>query len=295
MRRPHKPVPLRDRASRIRQFAHDLYQALGEDDVLTYAAALAYHIMLALFPFLFFLVAIGAAFNIGNLVNRLLVWSRMVVPSDALAQVTEVVEGLRRGNTPALVSLGVLGAIWAASGGVRAAMTGLNRAYRVPQPRRTVRRYLVSIGYTFGLALLVVAAAVLFLLGPEAAAFLEHQLHLGTTLTFIWNWVRYPLIVVLLVIGSAIAYSLLPNGVPFRLISPGAVAAITLWLLTSYGFRAYISNFGRFNAVYGGIGAVIVLLIYIYLCSLALLIGGEVNALLADRDGKTRETRDQGT
>ena len=268
-------------AQRVRLRVLEVYRAAAEDDILTYAAALAYHVMLALFPFIFILIALGASLNVGGFVDRLLLWSRLVVPQEALSQVTSVVEGLRRGDTPALISLGVLGSIWAASAGVRSAMTVLNRAYRVQQPRRTARRYLLSIAYTLTLAVLVLLVAALLFIGPEAVNFAERQLHFGGVLTFLWSWLRFPLMLALLVVGSALAYSFLPKGVPFRLITPGSIAAIALWLLASYGFRWYISNFGRFNAVYGGIGAVIVLLIYIYLCALALLIGGELNAVLS--------------
>lgn len=266
---------------RLRQQTVRLYRAALEDDLFTFAAALAYHLMLALFPFLFFLIAIAATLNIGGIIDRLLSWSRMVLPAQAFGQILEVVDGLRRGGGPALLSLGVIGAVWAASGGVRSAMTALNRAYDIDQPRGTVKRYLVSLGYTVALALLVVCGAALLFVGPEAAQWIEQELQLGGTFVLIWQWLRYPLIIALLIVGSALAYSFLPNGVPFRLISAGSVLAISLWLIISFGFRWYIANFGRFNVVYGSIGAMIVLLIYIYLSSLALLIGGELNAMRA--------------
>jgi membrane protein len=127
------------------------------------------------------------------------------------------------------------------------------------------------------------AVALLFV-GPGAARTLEQQLGLGGILSFVWSWLRYPLILAVLVVVSALAYSLLPNGLRFRLITVGSVAAVALWLLTSFGFRLYISNFGRYNLVYGSIGAVIVLLIYLYLCAIALLLGAELNAVTGVRD-----------
>ena len=114
------------------------------------------------------------------------------------------------------------------------------------------------------------------------------MLGLENTLAAIWAWVRYPILLALLVLMTATAFSFLPNGRPFRLLTPGSFAAIAIWLLASLGFRFYVANFGRYNVLYGSVGAIIVLLLFLYLSAFALLIGGELNAVVDSDEAEKR-------
>ena len=116
--------------------------------------------------------------------------------------------------------------------------------------------------------------------GKPVAVWIADQVGLAAWVEWAWRWLRYPAVVLLLMLTTGIAYSLLPNVAGFRWISPGAVLAVVFWIGLSIGFRAYIANFGRYNVLYGSVGAVIVLLLYFWMSSIVLLVGGEVNAVL---------------
>jgi membrane protein len=270
----------------VRAVARGMWRQFNDDDVLTYAAALAFHGMLALFPLLLLLLAVVTFFDLPQLLERFLAWTGTMLPGESMDQIITVLEEVQEGRNAGLVSAGLLGAIWAASGGVRAAMKALNRAYDVQEPRAFWKRYPLSVAYTIALAFMILAATGLMLIGPAAVEWLAEPLGLDRTAVLVWAWLRYPVAIVLLVITTAIAYSVLPNIGRFRWITPGAVLTVMLWILLSLGFRLYIDNFGRYNVVYGSLGAVIVLLLYLWLSSIILLLGGELNGVI-HRHGTT--------
>ena len=271
-------------AGRLYLLSKQVYRAAREDDVPTYAAALAFHTMLALFPFVLFLLALVSFLGTPGLFTRVLVWIRFVVPAPAMEQVMEVIHRFREGDETGLLSVGVVAAVWAASGGIRSLMTALNRAHGIEDQRSVWRRYLLSIVYTVVFGAAVLMAAAFMFIGPQTASWLGDVLGVGDTLVTIWTWVRYPILLALLLLLTATVFSVLPNGRPFKWITPGSITAIAIWLLASLGFRVYVSNFGRYNVLYGSVGAIIVLLLFLYLSALALLIGGELNAVTEAHD-----------
>ena len=137
----------------------------------------------------------------------------------------------------------------------------------------------------------MLAVAFMFV-GPAAMAWLTDILNLQPFLITLWAWLRYPMLISMLLVFSAHAYSLLPAGMSFRLITPGSIAAIAMWLAASLAFRFYVTNFSRYNVVYGSVGAVIVLLLFLYISALALLLGGELNAVLLRRQDAPQNVDD---
>jgi membrane protein len=175
----------------------------------------------------------------------------------------------------------VIAAIWAASSGVRSLMNALNVAYDVEETRPAWKLYPLSVFYTIGMAVLLIAATALMLLGPDTFEWLADQAGMGDLAVTVWAILRFPVLVAILVVVCAVVYYAGPNvDQPFRLISPGAVVAVVVWLVASFGFSIYVSNFGNYNATYGSLGGVVVLLLYFYLSSAVLLLGAELNAEL---------------
>ena len=255
-------------------------QDFSADSMTTYAAALAYRIVFSLFPFLLFLVALLAFLQIPQLFEWMREQASLVVPAEAMGQVNTVIDELQtpRGG---LVSIGILLALWSASVGVMSLIEALNVAYDVAERRPTWRLYLLSILYTVGLAVLLIGAAVLMVLGPQAAGWVAAQLGFGETFVAIWTWLRWPVAVLLLMLTVSIVYYAGPN-IPqrFRFITPGAVLAVVIWIAASVAFGLYVQNFGNYDATYGSIGAVVILLFYFYLSAAVLLFGAELNAVI---------------
>lgn len=264
-----------------RRVAAHTWREFQRDDMWTFAAALAYHTLFALFPFLLFLVAAFSFLDAPGLFEWLLAQSRRFLPHDAQATVAQVVAEVRGQREGGLLSLGILGAVWIASGGVRSTMHAMNVAYDVPEGRRWWKRYAVSVAYTLALAVLVMLATALVVLGPRATVWGLERLGAGRSMTDALSWMRFPLALLLAWCAVVLVYFAAPNvRQRLPLVLPGAVVAVLLWTIVSFGFRLYVANFSRFSVTYGSIGAVVMLLAYFYLSSLVLLLGAEVNAAI---------------
>lgn len=249
------------------------------DDMTTYAAALAYHGLLALFPFVIFLIALLGILQVPQFFDAVLEQARTVLPQDAYEPLKNVITEIQNQQSGGLLSFGILGAIWAASSGIRALMKALNTAYDVEETRPMWKMYLLSVLYTIGLALLLVAAIGLMLLGPQAMEWLAEQIGLGGAFVTIWTWARWPLAVILLTLAAAVIYYVSPNvEQPFALITPGSLIAVVVWILATIGFSIYVSNFGNYSATYGSLGGVIALLFFFFISAAVLLLGAEINA-----------------
>lgn len=150
-----------------------------EDDMATYAAALSYQVFLSLFPFVLFLVALLGFLQIPGFFDWLMDQARTVVPEQAMGQVEQMVEQIREEASGELLSLGVVVALWAASAAVRMTIHALNVAYDVEEERPAWKRYPLSIVYTVFLAVLVIVAVGLMLVGPQVIEWLADQVGLG--------------------------------------------------------------------------------------------------------------------
>ena len=277
------------RGLRVRTVAVETYRAVGDDDVWTYAAAVAYSGLFALFPFLVLLLAVFSFLEQPALFEWLLERSRAVLPAEAYQQVREVVAEVQGRRQGGLLSLGALTTLWIASGGIRAGMHAVNRAYDVPEGRAWWKRYLLSVAYTAALGVAVVLATGMMVGGPRLLSWALERAGAGPWLHGVVGWLWVPGALLLAMGALFLAYLSFPN-VRQRLVLvvPGAVFAVLLWALVSLGFQLYVASFGRFSLTYGSVGAVIMLLAYLYMSSVIMLVGAELNAViqrLAPRPG----------
>jgi membrane protein len=271
----------------------------NDDDMLYYGAALSYQVFFSLFPFVFFLLALLATLNIPGFWDWLLEQAQAVLPGQITGMVEQTVEQIRgQAQNSSLLSLWIIITLWTASSAVRTTMHAFNVAYDVAEERPLWKRYPLSILYTILLAVLIVVAVGLMVIGPEIAEWLAQQIGLGTAFVVLWEWLRIPAAILLLIIVLALVYYLFPNiDQPFRVITPGAILAVIVWLGASFGFSYYVNNFANYNTIYGSLGTVIVILVYLYITAGVVLFGAEVNEQVyyqfaEDQDGDegTQET-----
>lgn len=259
-----------------------------EDDMNTHAAALTYRILLAIFPFLIFILTLLSAFNMEEFFDALLDEARNALSPELYTQFENVLTQVESGANGGLLSFGLLLAIWSAAGGVRSVIHALNVAYDVEEARSLWKKYLVSVLFTIGLAVIFLAALVLMFLGPQTMEWLADQAGLGTLFVTVWTWLRIPVAIILMILAVALIYYFFPNvDQPFRIVSPGSVVAVLGWVIATLGFSIYISNFGNYNATYGSLAGVIILLLYFFISSAVLLFGAEVNAVIFKADPET--------
>lgn len=252
-----------------------------EDDMNTHAAALTYRILLAMFPFLIFVLTLLGALNMESFFNSMLNEARQAFAPEVYNQFETILSQIRDGASGGLLSFGLILAVWSAAGGVRSVMHALNVAYSVEEERSAWKKYLLSLLYTIGLAAILLAALALMFLGPQTIGWIADQVGLGIMFVDIWTWLRIPVAILLMVVAVALIYFFLPNiDQPFRLVSPGSIVAVIVWLAATLGLSFYLSNFGSYNATYGSLAGVIAMLLYFYISSAILLLGAEINAVI---------------
>jgi membrane protein len=252
----------------------------GDDDMSTYASALAFQILFSLFPFIVFLIALLGVLQLSQLFDLLRGQAAVILPLAAMEEVNKVISEIQQ-PSGGMLSLGMVLAIWAASSAVRATMDALNVAYDVNERRPTWKLYSLSIIYTVGFAALLILVTGLLVTGPTAMQWLTRWSGLDGLVAAVWVWLRWPAAMVTMCFTIALVYYVGPNiKQEFRFITPGAVLAVTLWIVASLGFNLYLQNFANYSATYGSIGTIIGLLMYFYISAAVMLLGAEVNSVI---------------
>lgn len=255
------------------------FKQFQEDDMSTYSAALVYRVLLAIFPFLLFLLTFLGALGLSEFFTWVLDQARSAMAADVYSQVEKIVNQVQGGANGGLLSFGLIAALWSAAAGVRSLINALNQAYDIEDERAIWKLYPLSIVYTVGLAVLFIVAVGLMFLGPQTAEWLAGQIGLGDVFVTLWTWLRIPVAVVAMMVAVAVIYYFLPNlDQPFKIVTPGSVVAVVAWVLASLVFFFYVSNFSNYNATYGSLGGVIVFMLYLFISAATLLFGAEVNA-----------------
>lgn len=265
----------------IREFIRRVLKRADGDDVLGQSAKLSYYLVLAVFPLLIFLVAlIGVLAPGSNLLQEMLAYWRHVLPRSAYELVLKTLQEISAKAGGGKLSLGLLGTVWAASGGMGAVIDGLNRAYKVKEGRPWWKAQLLSIVLTIALAIFIVIALSIVLYGNRIGEFASNYVGLGAQFQFVWSIIQWPLGLAIVLLAFVLLYRLAPDlhDLDLSHVTPGAIVAVVLWLFVSMGFRLYLRYFDHYGATYGSLGAVIVLMLWFYLTGAAILIGGEVNA-----------------
>lgn len=243
------------------------------------AAQLAFYFLLALFPTLLFLVSLLSYLPLGASLRDLLGQLEAILPGEILQIVRGQLDELLAGDHGGLLTIGIAGAVWSSSSAIAAIITALNRAFDIEEWRPFWKRRLMSVLLTIALAVFVVAAFAFVVGGADLARWIAGEVGLGARFAQIWIVLQWPVALLLVVVAVDLVYHFAPNTTArWVWVTPGALLATVLWLLTSVGFKIYVQNFAAYSAVHGAIGAVIVLMLWFYLSGLALLIGAELNA-----------------
>ena len=282
----------------IIDFGKRLKNEVSEDDVSGAAAELAYRFFLALFPFFIFLAALGgfvaSASGVNNPTDEIMNMVGDSLPADSSAVLRNQVEGVVNSQNPGLLSLGIIGAIWASSAGVGALMKNMNQIYEVGESRSLPVKFAIAIGLTIlGAGLIVVAFVVLFvgqIYGPQIAGEIGFQ----DTAATLFGLARWPVAIVMVLAAVAFMYWLAPNAnLPLKWITPGAIFFVIGWAVATVAFGFYVSNFGSYNETYGALGGVVILMLWFYLTAFLLLIGVEINQILAENANEAPVQSDQ--
>lgn len=250
-----------------------------KDDMPASSAQLTYYLILALFPFLVFLI---------NLLSytKLSTWTlteslQTVLPAGTMQIILSVIRETVEAKSTTLLSFSALIALFSTSRAMNALNRALNKAYRVQGTRSIWKNAALSLLFTVGLIVLIVVTLSLMVFGRLIGEKIFTLLGASLYFLHVWNLLRYLLPVAIMVLIFSLFYRFMPNTkVRFGNVWKGAVFSTVGWIVASLLFSYYVNRFGSYTRVYGSLGGIIVFLVWLYLSSFILLLGGEINAVL---------------
>ncbi|SEL61677.1 membrane protein [Stigmatella aurantiaca] len=256
----------------------DLRQEWKRNKLSDAAAALTFYGVLSFFPFLLLLVALAGLVIPPAQVQALIGELGREVPAAFRQLPSEQLAKLTAGPSIGLLTFSALAAVWSAAAGVASLITALNTAYGVKESRPRWKVYGIALWMMLAGALLALLAGLVAVAAPALAT------RLGQPWVALVGWLRLPLAAMLMMLLWTALYSVLPDvRHKFKFITPGSVVGVLVWLAASLGFSFYVSHFSTFGITYGALGGIIVLLLWMWISALALMLGAELNAVLARR------------
>ncbi len=279
----------------VTRFARDLYNEVSDHNVYNGAAALAFYMILSIFPAAIILLSLLPYLPVPNLDQAILGLIGQVLPRQSDTLFTGVVRQVTSQRHGGLLSFGLLFLLWSASSGLYAIMRQLNITHEVKEGRpfwkvRGTALMLMALFF-----LLVVGGFGLIVSGGLIQGLLEGFIGWSKFLLISFDVFRWAIVALILLLAFATIYYFGPDvEQEFKFFTPGSLFGVICLVLASLGFRFYVANFSNYGATYGSIGAVIILLLWLYIVGLVILVGSEVNVLAETRHPKGQEQRAEG-
>jgi membrane protein len=258
-----------------------VWSDVQENEVMGRAASLSYYFLFALFPTLLFLTALLGLLPVPDLWGTLMSYAAQVLPGDAATLVNRTVNEVLRGASGSLLSVGALAALWGASSGMVSIVIALNVAYDVTDDRPWWLRRLIAVALTMAFSVFTLVALLLLVFGERIGEAIAIWFGLGQVFALAWSVLQWPVAALLVMSGITFVYDWAPAvRRRWHWFTPGSVFALLAWLTTSVGLRLYLRYFGNYNATYGSIGGVIILMLWLYFSGVALLVGAQINSAI---------------
>ena len=275
----------------LKSFGKRLYEKINDDDILGNAAQVAFYFSFALFPLLLFLMTLTGIIisNKAEFQSQLFAILGEVMPKSAFDLVQKTLTEVTSNATGGKLTVGVLITLWSASAGIDNMRGTLNEVYNLKETRSWFKAKLTSFLLTLGLGVLILITLGLIVYGSQT---LDALLPIDSP--YILAALEWILVIALLLLAFAFLYNFAPNQDPFqwKWIAPGAVIGVILWILFSFAFRLYLRYFDSYAATYGSLGAMIILMLWLYLTALVILIGGAINAIFDEKTGIKKAAED---
>lgn len=252
-----------------------------KDDIIGNAAQLAYFLMLAFIPFLIFLITLIGKSRING--DDLLIFLATIMPKTSFELVKNTIGTVIRSQRSDIMWGSIILAVWVSSSGFGAVIKGLNSSYEVVETRSYILRKLLSIIYTILLAWTIAMTLLLFVFGGLIEKFILSRLHHPIIINIIWYTGRYTIILMVMFIIFLFLYNVTPcKRLRWKEVIPGAIFTTIGWIATSLIFTFYVNNFNNYAKIYGGLSAVFVIMIWLFISSIILLVGGDLNAYIIE-------------
>ncbi|MBV7506366.1 YihY/virulence factor BrkB family protein [Bacillus sp. sid0103] len=260
-----------------------LWHRIDEDDLPGLSAQLAYYFLLSLFPLLIVLFTLLPYFPIPH--QDMLGVVRDFAPTEAMDLIEKNVHDIMNHRNGSLLSFGIIGTIWSSSNGINAIVKAFNKAYNVKESRSFIVSRGMAILLTFGMILVLILAIILPVFGREIGLFLFSQLGYTTEFIRLWDTLSWLVSAIILFLIFTGLYWIAPNvKLKCRSAFPGAAFATIGWIVSSIGLSFYVGNISNYSLAYGSIGAIIVLMIWLYISAFIIILGGEINAFYSEKN-----------
>ena len=260
------------------------YEKSFDEEILRRAAEVGFYFMFALFPLLLFLVSIfGMVLNSAEGIRgQLFSYLQQIMPGSAFDLVEKTLTEVAEGSSGGTLTIGFFIALWSASAGIESVGNALNNVYKLKETRPWWRLKLAAIVLTLIITLFIFIALGIIFYGSQFLSFLLTTFGLPVPSPLTLQILSFIVVAIALLLTFTLIYSVCPNHASFtwKRIMPGSIAAILLWLLFSGAFRLYLQYFDSYAKTYGSLGAIIILMFWLYLTALVILIGGAINAIL---------------
>ena len=268
--------------SKIKSYAKELGAEFKKDNATTLAAAQAYYYLLAIVPLLILLLSILPYLQLDP--DRAIEFIGTILPGEVASIFEDTIVSVVTTPQGGLLTFGIIGTLWSASNAMMAFIGATNQAYNVEETRSFFKTRGMAILLTLFMLVAVIIALVLPIFGGTIIDMIGNFLNLPQQMEIIFQVARWAISIAVMSVVLACLYKFAPNkDFPFKEVWIGALIATVLWQLVSFGFSIYISNFGNFNATYGSLGGLIILMLWFFLTGLILVIGAEINAMIHRR------------
>lgn len=266
-------------------FLSKLISNIRKDEVTAIGAQLTYYLILSLFPFLIFLLNIIG--HISVLDESILDDWLVFLPTETQILIKSIVNEIAIGRTDRTISLSLIFTLWSSSLGISAIIRAINKAYNIERRRNYIRQKIISIIFAVALAFLLIIVLLTLVFGETLGNTVFS--YIGATEIFykVWGILRtiIPIVSMIIIFGLLYKYSVIPNKrIYIRFIDtlPGAIFTTVVWIISSSVFSFYVNNFAHYSRTYGRLAGVIVLLIWLYITSITIVLGGEINGTYAN-------------
>ncbi|NLJ87667.1 MAG: YihY/virulence factor BrkB family protein [Epulopiscium sp.] len=274
---------------KILSIINEIYCRFQDDEVPALSAQLTFYLTLSFFPFLLFILTLLSYTPIGS--DLFLSFLGNLLPKETYTLVYHTLketavygtirESIKLKNSTTLLSFGMITTLWSASNGVNSVIRGLNKAYNEEETRSYLKLRALSLIFTVVLSVTILLSLALIVFGRVIGLYLLVRLGLNHWFSTLWIMFRHLIMISTIFVVLLFLYKYMPNRKLFyKEVLPGTIFSTIFWVLLSNLFSKYVNNFGRYNIMYGSIAGIIILLLWLYMSSIVLLIGGEINGVL---------------
>lgn len=271
-----------------KEYIRYIYRKFNYSEINSKAAEMSFYLLLSIFPFLIFTISIIVYIPTFHL-NKYILIIKNLIPESAFNIILSIINSAINNKSLGFLILSFIFTLWTSSRGIRSLIKWMNKSYNVEETRSFIKVFIISFIFTVSILILILLSIILLIFGEWIGYFIFNLIGLDKIFIYIWNILRYMVVVFTLIVIMINLYRYTPNKkIKIKDVIPGSIIATLVWLIISFLYSYYINHYSNYEVIYGSIGEIIVLITWLYLTSWSILIGLEVNLHLYFRRFKNK-------